>query len=54
MVLSEYGHNLPITISDRNFEQVKEFIKKMYVEKNGNEDGFVIPYEHFDFARDKC
>ena len=52
--MTEGGHNLPIKMSDKNFAKMTEFIKERYVDKNENEDGFVIPFDHFDFQFDKC
>ena len=49
VALTEGGHNLPIKMSDINFARVTQFIKDRYVEKNGNADGFTIPFDHFDF-----
>ena len=49
VALTDGGHNLPIKMSDRNFAKMTQFIKDRYVEKNGNDDGFTVPFDHFNF-----
>ena len=50
VVIQYFGHDLPVKMTDENFQILKDFIKEQYVVKNGNDDGFEIPFEHFDFA----
>ena len=54
VVIKNLGHNLPIQMSDENFAVLKEFFRFRYIEKNGDESGYMVPYDHFDFPIDIC
>lgn len=47
VIYHEEGHKFPRAISDEDYAKLSDFVKRQFVAKYGDEEGFTLPYEHY-------
>ncbi len=49
VIYHEEGHKFPRSLSDDDYAKLAAFVKSQYVAKNGSEEGFVLPFDKYEF-----
>ena len=44
------GHKFPRSLPDIGFHRLKEFVKAQFVRRNGDDEGFEVDYETYNFV----
>ena len=49
-IFYEEGHKFPRSLPKEGFNQLKEFAKARFIEKNNSDEGFEVDYDSYNFV----